>query len=193
VAESTDYSTLTLAEVGKGLDGVAGEVSASFGGLNAGQLNWRPDAARWSIAQCVDHLLTANRLMLRAAEAARIEGAARSVWQRLPILPAVLGRMLIRSQSPGTTRRFTAHASAHPASSDIDPDIIQRFVAQHRDAVTRLQTLDERQLARVIMTSPFINVVTYSVLDGWRLMLAHDRRHFEQACGVARSPGFPRS
>ena len=43
------------------------------------------------------------------------------------------------------------------------------------------------------MTSPFIKVVTYSVLDGWRLVFAHERRHFEQARAVSLSPGFPRS
>jgi hypothetical protein len=41
------------------------------------------------------------------------------------------------------------------------------------------------------MTSPFIKVITYSVLDGWRLVFAHDRRHLEQARRVTLSPGFP--
>ena len=41
------------------------------------------------------------------------------------------------------------------------------------------------------MTSPFIGVITYSVLDGWRLMVAHDHRHIEQAQRVRTSPGFP--
>jgi len=31
------------------------------------------------------------------------------------------------------------------------------------------------------------------VLDGWRLIFAHERRHFEQARNVSLSPGFPRS
>jgi hypothetical protein len=42
------------------------------------------------------------------------------------------------------------------------------------------------------MTSPFVRVITYSVLDGWRLMLAHDRRHVEQAKRVMATPGFPK-
>jgi hypothetical protein len=45
--------------------------------------------------------------------------------------------------------------------------------------------------ARTIMASPFAGVVTYSVLDGWRLMVADDHRHIEQARRVRRSPGFP--
>jgi hypothetical protein len=41
------------------------------------------------------------------------------------------------------------------------------------------------------MTSPFARVVTYSVLDGWRLMLAHNRRHVEQARRVTQAGEFP--
>ncbi len=49
----------------------------------------------------------------------------------------------------------------------------------------------KRQAARAIMTSPFISVVTYSVLDGCRLVLAHDRRHIEQARRMVGLPAFP--
>jgi hypothetical protein len=90
-------------------------------------------------------------------------------------------------------RKFTAPSKAQPATGDIAAYIIQRFIEQHRDAVAQVEALDEREAARAIMTSPFIRVVTYSVLDGWRLVFAHDRRHFEQARGVTLSPGFPKS
>ena len=186
-----DYTTLSLAEVKAGLDAIAHETEATFGGFDARQLNWRPDAARWSVAQCFDHLLTANRLMLQAAEDALNTAVRRTVWQRLPIVPGVLGPMLVRSQAPTTTRKFSAPSKAHPATSDIAADIIRRFIEQHRDLVARVQALDEPDAARAIMSSPFISVVTYSVLNGWRLMLAHDRRHFEQARRVTLSPGFP--
>ena len=186
-----DYTTLSLEQVRSGLDDIAREAQATFGGFDARQLNWRPDTTRWSVAQCFEHLLTANRLMVRAAEDALDDARPRTMWQRLPVLPGVLGRMLIRSQSPATTRKFKAAPEAQPASSAIAADIIERFVEQHVDTVARVRALDERDAARVIMTSPFIRVVTYSVLDGLRLIVAHDRRHFEQARRVMLSPGFP--
>jgi hypothetical protein len=43
------------------------------------------------------------------------------------------------------------------------------------------------------MTSPFFNFLTYSVLDGWCVVVAHDRRHFEQARSVTQTKGFPNS
>ena len=186
-----DYTTLSLADVRTRLDDIARETRATFGGLDAHQLNWRPDAARWSVAQCFEHLLTANRLMVQAADDALSGTTPRTIWQRLPLLSGLLGPMLIRSQAPETARKFKASPKAKPATSDIAADIIERFVDQHVGAVTRLRSLPEGDAARAIMTSPFIGVVTYSVLDGWRLIVAHDRRHFEQARLVTLSPGFP--
>src|SRR4051812_42667836 len=55
-----DYTTLSLAEVKAGLDDLAREAEATFGGLNARQLNWKADSGRWSVAQCFEHLLTSN-------------------------------------------------------------------------------------------------------------------------------------
>ena len=127
-----DYATLSLADVTTGLDHLARETQAMFGGCDARQLNWRPDATRWSIAQCFDHLLTANRLMFQAAEDALNETAPRTLWERVPVLPGIFGRMLVRSQAPGASRKFTAPSKARPATSDIAVDIIQRFIEQHR-------------------------------------------------------------
>jgi hypothetical protein len=186
-----DYTTLSLAEVKTGLDAVARDTEATFGGLDARQLNWRPDPAQWSVAQCFEHLLTSNRLMLVEAERAMDAAQPRTIWQRLPILPGILGRLLVRSQAPETKRKMTSPTKARPAASDVGPDIIQRFIDQTRDCAARVSRLDEAHAARAIMPSPFLNLITYSVLDGWRLMLAHDRRHFEQARRVTSTAGFP--
>jgi len=43
-----DYATLSLADVKTGLDEIAREVQAIFGGFDVQQLNWRPDAVRWT-------------------------------------------------------------------------------------------------------------------------------------------------
>ena len=43
------------------------------------------------------------------------------------------------------------------------------------------------------MVSPFVAAITYSVLDGLRLVVAHDHRHFEQARRVMTSMPSRRS
>ena len=185
-----NYTTLPLAEVTRALVSVARDAQATFGSLGASQLNWRPDERRWSIAQCFQHLLTANGLVLQSAQDA-LKNPARIVWQRLPLVPRLWGSVLIRSQAPGTTRKFIAPEKARPTTSDIPGDIIDRFADHHHAAAEWLQTVDERDAVRAVMISPFIRFVTYSVLDGCRLVVAHDHRHVAQARRVLRSPEFP--
>jgi hypothetical protein len=188
-----DYTTLSLADVRIGLDDVARDVERTFGGLSGRQLNWRQDATRWSVGQCLEHLLASNRLMFSRADDALNPSHPRTIWQRLPGLPGLFGKLLVRSQAPDVTRRYKAPAPARPSTSDISPDVVQRFVAQHREAVDRVAALDEGRARRAIMTSPFSGVITYRVLDGWRLILTHDRRHVEQARRVTQAAEFPKS
>ena len=186
-----DYTSLSLGQVRSGLDDIAREAQATFGGLDARQLNWRPDATQWSVAQCFDHLLNANRAMFQALDAAMDDARPRTVWQRLPILPRIFGPMLIKSQAPEAKRKFTAPGKATPASSTIDARIIERFGAHQRQAAARVRALEGSGAARTVMVSPFVAFITYSVLDGCRLIVAHERRHVEQARRVTREPGFP--
>jgi len=167
-----DYASLSLADVRIGLESVARDAQAAFGGLDARQLNWRPDPARWSVGQCFEHMLTVNKLVFQAADDALDSKSPRSIWQRLPILPRVFGTMLVRSQSPDGQRRFTAPSKGQPASSDIDANVLQRFLDQHRQAAIRLRSLDERDAARAAGCAALRDFLAYVIGRGHRLEAA---------------------
>jgi hypothetical protein len=176
-----NYADLSLSGVVAAIHEIGEDARITFGALDQRQLNWRPDDTQWSVAQCFEHLVTGNRLVVDAAKSA-LRNPATSVWQRLPLWPGRFGKLMIRSQGPRSPsgRRYTAPAIARP-TSNVSGDIIQRFVAQHREIAAWARQLDEGTASQTIMISPFVKVITYSVLDGLRLLVAHDRRHFEQA------------
>src|SRR4051812_7693774 len=184
------FTRLTPVEIRAELDAVGREAAALFGALDASQLNWQPDATRWSVAQCLEHLLLANAQMLTSMERALDSRQPRTIWQRLPLWSTLFGLLLIKSQAPHARRRYTADPRATPAASAVAADVVARFVADQRHGIARLSALRPHDLGRV-MVSPFLSAVTYSVLDGWRLMVTHDRRHLEQARRVTSAPGFP--
>ena len=128
--------------------------------------------------------------MLEAVGRALDRGVAPTVWQRLPLWPQLFGWMLITTQAPGGKRKYAAPATARPASSDIAPDVIERFIARQQATAAGVRGLDAAD-ARRIMVSPFAPQITYSVLDGYRLIAAHQRRHVEQARRVTEHPAFP--
>jgi len=190
-AANLDYTVLTLAQTRAALHDIARDAEGTFGRLDARSLNWRPDETRWGVAQCFDHLLSANRLMLRAARAALDHSQPRTIWQRLPIVPGLFGRLMIRSLTPTATRKLAAPAAARPVFTEIPADVVHRFADQQREAAAWMERLDAADVERTIMVSPFLRVITYSVLDGLRLIAAHDRRHMEQARRVMSMPEFP--
>lgn len=186
-----DYTTLSLLEVRTALTEIAGQTEELFGKFDGRQLNWRPGSTQWSVGQCFEHLMTSNRLMLTVLDDALKGRGPRNIWARLPVLPGVMGRMLIRSQARNGSRKFTAPPQAQPSTTSVAADIIQRFVDQQREIAERLGALDEQDASRTIMTSPFVRFITYSVLDGCRLVVAHEQRHVEQARRVTVLGAFP--
>ena len=179
-----DFTKLTVAEVNAQLARTAADVRASFGHLDSVALNWRPSPGAWSVAQCLDHLVQANRELCAAMSDACDPATPRTIWQKLPVWPGLFGRLLITTQGPSATRKFTAPKAAVPSASDIDAGVIDRFVESHAAIAGVIRSLAGRDPARVIMISPFVKFITYSVLDALRLIAAHERRHYEQACRV---------
>jgi hypothetical protein len=109
----------------------------------------------------------------------------------MPVLPGLFGKMLIKSQAPGSHQKFKAPTLAQPSASAIDPRVVDRFVANQRETISKLRQMEKLDLARIVLTSPFLKVIIYSALDAARLIVAHERRHFAQAQRVMETEGFP--
>ena len=92
---------------------------------------------------------------------------------------------------PEATRKFTAPRAAQPAASAIDARILERFIDHQHALAARAGALDPVTATRTVMVSPFVAFIIYTVLDGWRLIVTHERRHIEQALRVIQSPEFP--
>ncbi|MBO0859871.1 MAG: DinB family protein [Chloracidobacterium sp.] len=130
---------------------IAADAKALFGHLNAGLLNWKPAAESWSVAQCLDHLISTNQAYDRI-----LKGEYRkTVLRRLPLLPAFMGRTLIKAMAPDAARKFKAPAASQPSSSSIDPQIVERFVAHQCAMLAKMRlVVEDRDPAGTIITSP---------------------------------------
>ncbi len=138
----TNFSTLSLIEIYVEIDAVSRDAEATFGGLTAVQLNWKPAPSRWSIAQCFDHLIRINGQMLDGIVRTLDPATPKALVQRVPGLPRVFGRVMIRSLSPTATRKLAAPASARPSTSDLGGDIIVRFVEAQASMRERLRSFE---------------------------------------------------
>jgi hypothetical protein len=187
-----DYQNLTLSQIFDEAEAIAGDAKTLFGRLNSQQLNWKPAADSWSVAQCLEHLITINREYYPTFDRILKGEYRKTLWRRTPFLPAIFGRLMIKALSPNSAQKLKAPGVARPSSSSIDPQIVERFVAHQRELQGKIRSLENRDPAETIITSPFAGVVVYSLLDTFRLLVAHERRHFAQAQRVMERDGFPR-
>ena len=75
--------------------------------------------------------------------------------------------------------------------TQIEPTIVARFVAHQEEVLAKMRSLEDKHPGRVVITSPFADAIVYSLLDAFRLIVAHERRHFAQAQRVMEMNGFP--
>lgn len=170
---------------------IAADARSSFGSLSAAQLNWKPSAERWSIAQCFDHLITSNKGFFPVVESV-LKGTKKTRFlERLPILPGLAGKLMIKSLDPASTRKFKAPKNFEPAQSNISAGIIDDFVAQQDKIIEGMKATSHLDLKRIVVTSPAVAFVTYSLMDAYRIIVVHEQRHFQQARRVAQEPAFP--
>ena len=172
---------------------VAPQVKAEFGRLRTDQLNWKPSPDKWSVGQCIDHLIVSNGEYFPIFDRVlRSPKTTSTIWESLPGLPRLWGQMLIKSVSPDGIRKQKAPKIFTPTASAVDPGIITRFIDQQERVVNYLNTITAVDADKIIITSPVARVITYSLLDACRVIVAHEQRHLLQAKRVTQLPGFPK-
>ncbi len=176
----------------EGLKAIAEDARKTFGGLSAAQLNWKPGADEWSVGQCFEHLIKTNRSFIPTLERiARGERKSRT-WERLSPFSGFFGKMVLKSLAPESARKFKAPRGLLPSASDVDAAVIEQFAAHQGELAELIRATAHLDLKRTIVTSPISGFVTYSLMDGFRIVVMHERRHFEQARRVTESEAFPR-
>ncbi|HEY8223720.1 MAG TPA: DinB family protein [Pyrinomonadaceae bacterium] len=173
------------------LNSVSQDADDSFRGLTAEQLNWKPSTNEWSVAQCFEHLIMSNAGYLPLIEKIARGEHKSSMKERMPVLPRFFGTMVLKAVQPQSQRKFKAGRGFQPSTSSIGSDIIKRFNAQQAELAERMRSTDGMDLRKIIVTSPVSSFVTYSLLDAFRIVVAHEQRHLAQAKRVTTRDGFP--
>lgn len=172
---------------------IADEAQKDFGQLNSTQLNWKASAAQWSVAQCLDHLIVINGGYFPLIEKIVRDGYQPTLQQRLPFLPRLFASLVLQAVSPEGKRKYKAARHVAPSDSAITGDIVGRFKAHQQDLIRHMRMAEKLDLQKIIITSPVASFATYSALDGFKIVVAHEHRHLLQAKRVMDSSEFPQA
>jgi len=173
------------------INAVADDAHKSFGHLDAQQLNWKPSVSQWSVAQCLDHLIVINSGYFPIIEKIVRDGYKPSLQQRLPLLPRFFALLVLKAVSPEGKIKYKASAHVQPSNSAIASDVVARFKAHQQEVVRHMKMTEKLDLEKIIITSPVASVAAYSMLDAYKIVVKHERRHLQQAKRVVEAAGSP--
>lgn len=187
--DSPDFLETVASETAKNND--AARTLAS--GLTEDQLNWKPSADQWSIAQCLEHLAVATKEFEKY-----FQGALENARKKWPVSsppaykPSLIGGWLAKQVSPEAQRRVTAPKIFRPDSSGIS-GALEKFVKQHDGFLEYVRRSTGLDYNKTRMRSPVTPLIRYSLADSFVITVLHGQRHLAQARRVREMPEFPKA
>jgi hypothetical protein len=172
------------------LEKITEDFRTAFGSLTNEQLNWKPAAESWSIAQCVDHLIKSNEEVQPAIDA-KLAGGKNSFLESWSPLTGFFGGFLKRNLA-ADSKKFKAPSKTIVPPSNIDERILDRFAENQQRVIESIKAMEKLDLNKTVITSPFLRIMTYRLSDGLGIVAEHEKRHFRQAKRVMESADFPK-
>lgn len=165
------------------------EARALASGLTVEQGTLRPSPTSWSIAECLDHLATTNRVYLVPMNEAAMRGRVEGKLRRGPALPGIVGRWFVSTLEPPVKPGFRMKSPrvVRPQSAPGLSQALADFLASQEEIRLFLHTFADLDLAGIRFVNPLIRGVRFSVATGLNNILAHERRHLWQARQVRQS------
>lgn len=171
---------------------IGDDVLNSFGALSAEQLNWKPAADSWSVAQCLDHVIKTNEQFYPEFEKLASGTRKNTFWQNYSPFTGMGGRWLVNAVK-NDSKKVKAPSKAIVPPSDLPGDIVEKFAANIKDVCGKIEACSSADLKKTVVSSPFLAVMTYTLDDAYSVLVEHSRRHVRQAKRVIETEGFPKA
>jgi len=159
------------------LNAVDGDVRAMQTTLGATELGRAAPHGGWTVGQIFEHLIVSNTLYFEAMEQAIAGGraaGASATWR-----PSFLGRWLVNSLSPRSTRRVPAPRIFQPGPEP-RANVVEALLQSHDRYRALVRTAAGIDLARTRVTSPVSPLIRVNLGDAFRITVVHEQRHLQQ-------------
>lgn len=163
----------------------------AFSGISPEQLNWKPSLQKWSIAQCLDHLVISDSSYFAELEKIIAGNYRMKFWEKYSPFTGMLGKIMKDRLQEEPKIKMKTSKKIQPSSGEMDMGIIDRYhknLDRFLEYISNCRSVD---LDKIIITSPITSVVTYSLRDALQFLIQHEHRHLNQAIRVKVTANFP--
>jgi hypothetical protein len=165
----------------KVLDETRDALLSTLEGLSPEQLSYRPELGRWSVADNTEHIIVAERRLVRALE--RLLSGPPDMATR-----TAMGDQEVLHRTETVVERLKSPENVLPASRWPAPQLGREFETV-RQTTRNFANVSNGDLRRYFMPHP-----VFGNLDAYQWLLftgAHSQRHMLQSKSVIASANFP--
>src|SRR5260221_2208716 len=162
-----------------------------FSGISPEQFNCKPSTKSWSIAECFDHLFISDSLFFPQFREITEGNHIMTFWEKYSPLSSLLGNILKNQVQEEVKRKISAPKKLRPVTSDRILDLIDKYHKNFNIFLTYISSCKDLDIDKIIITSPAVGFVTYSLRDGLQFLIQHEHRHINQAIRVKENTEFP--
>ena len=167
-------------------------VQSTFVPMSNEQLNWRPAADKWSVAQCLQHLNIVDKYYLIRFRKVLITGK-KAFFNRDHYTPSLLGSYYIKQVEPNAAVKDSqTHKIYLPSIEKNDGSVLKEFDRlQHllKDTFEKAKRYDMKKNK---FSMPSNELMVFRFADAMIAIVRHDQRHILQALTVMDNSNFPK-
>lgn len=171
-----------LAQIKKDLEGVIQEIKTSFNSLSQEEFNWKPSPDKWSIAECMQHLLIVySKYQLQLPQ--KITPHALKDTKNSPHKSWFMGRVFKKFVNPNKKRKVPAPKGLQPPSkSDYPLSLQQEFIQYLEEVIRFVEKADELNIdiSKVSLNSSVTSLIKFNLGDYFEIESMHSRLHLAQ-------------
>lgn len=163
------------------VDKVTQAFDHEFGSLSETEINWRPNAEQWSVAQNIHHLIVVNETYYPTLQKLRNNSYDLPWLGRIEFLTKFFGKTVLAAVQPDRRKKMKTFPLWEPSVSNFDSDILLRF-QKHQDELKQLfESSNDLIEKNAVISSPANKMIVYKLETAFDIMVAHEKRHLEQA------------
>lgn len=160
--------------------------------LTENQINWKPSANVWSIAECLDHLVITNRIYFDEIEKQFSSVQINCNADETPVKHKFFGKLIIKAVDPSNHKKTKTFPVFQPSKSFIEKDVINRLIELQKGFINLISLSINLNTNKYIMPSPASKLIRENFSDVLEIIRLHNKRHLMQIENLLLHQNFPK-
>ncbi len=162
----------------------------NFSHLSDHQFDWQPKPGKWSISQNFEHLsITSQAYLNEIREAIKLGMNQKKISRDFQY--SLKGKWFIKMMEPGSRFKLKTFKKIEPGIDFKGKESLDRFLTVQDEILNFLNEAYSVDLKSMKIQSPIFPMLNFRLGEAFEVILAHERRHLNQALNVTKTLEFP--